>query len=198
MPAAVTPATTASALAVPAPVPHRRNRRIGWGMLGVALAMLGLGYAAVPLYRIFCQKTGYGGTPARASEAEAGAVHALAGKTMSIRFDSNVEAGMPWAFAPEANTATAGLGLRKLAFFDAENLTDRPITGRASYNIEPESAAPYFTKVQCFCFTLQTLAPHQKVRMPVVYYVDPRIASDPENADVHQITLSYTFHVVKP
>ena len=165
-------------------------------MLGVALAMLGVAYASVPLYRIFCQKTGYGGTPARATEAQASSVQALAGHTMSIRFDSNVEAGMPWAFAPEASTATIGLGVRKVAFFDAENLTDHPVTGRASYNIEPESAAPYFTKVQCFCFTLQTLAPHQKVRMPVVYYVDPRIAADPENADVHQITLSYTFHVV--
>ena len=173
-----------------------RNLRLGAIMLGVALAMLGVGYASVPLYRIFCQKTGYGGTPARASEAEANSVQALAGHTMSIRFDSNVEAGMPWAFKPEASTATIGLGVRKMAFFDAENLTDHPITGRASYNIEPESAAPYFTKVQCFCFTLLTLAPHQKVRMPVVYYVDPRIASDPQNADVHQITLSYTFHVV--
>ena len=173
-----------------------RNRRIGVIMLGVALTMLGVAYASVPLYRIFCQKTGYGGTPARATEAEANSVQALAGHTMSIRFDSNVEAGMPWAFTPEASTATIGLGTRKMAFFDAENLTDHFITGRASYNIEPESAAPYFTKVQCFCFTLQTLAPHQKVRMPVVYYVDPRIAADPENADVHQITLSYTFHVV--
>ena len=179
-----------------APLMPHRNRRVGLMMGVVALGMLALGYAAVPLYRIFCERTGYGGVPARASEAEAGAVRALAGKTMSIRFDSNVEAGMNWGFAPEVTTRTVGIGVRSLAFFDAENRTDHPITGRASYNIEPESAAPYFTKIQCFCFTLQTLAPHQKVRMPVVFYVDPAIMRDAANADLRQITLSYTFHAV--
>lgn len=170
------------------------NRRVGMTMLGVAAAMLGIGYAAVPAYRIFCQKTGYGGTPARASEAQAGGVKALVGKTMSIRFDSNVEAGMRWAFSPEQVTRTVEIGKRSLAFFDAENLTDHAITGRASYDIQPDSAARYFTKIQCFCFSLQTLAPHQKVRMPVIFYVDPKFVDDPENADVRQITLSYTFH----
>lgn len=158
--------------------------------------MLGAGYASVPLYRLFCQKTGYGGTPARATEAQAGGIRPVPGKVMSIRFDSNVESGMRWGFTPEATTKTVTIGARNLAFFDAENLTDHAITGQASYNIEPESAAPYFTKIQCFCFTRQTLQPHEKVRMPVLFYVDPAILKDKDAADVTQITLSYTFHDV--
>ena len=158
--------------------------------------MLGAGYAAVPLYRLFCQKTGYGGTPARATEAQAGAIKPVPGQVMSIRFDSNVESGMRWAFTAEATTKTVTIGARNLAFFDAQNLTDHAITGQASYNIEPESAAPYFTKIQCFCFTRQMLQPHEKVRMPVLFYVDPAILKDKDAADVTQITLSYTFHDV--
>ena len=178
------------------PTSSARNLRVGLVALAVALAMLGLGFAAVPLYRIFCQKTGYGGTPARASEAQAGSVKALAGHTISIRFDSNVESGMRWAFKPEHTTQTVRIGARSLALFDAQNLTDHPITGAASYNIEPESAARYFTKIQCFCFTLQTLQPHQAVRMPVIFYVSPKILDDADAAGVTQITLSYTFHPV--
>jgi len=173
-----------------------RNRRVGLMAAGVALWMLALGYAAVPLYRIFCQATGYGGTPARASETEAKGVQALAGRTISIRFDSNIEAGMPWRFAPERTTQTVQIGARSLAFFDATNLSDHPITGAASYNIEPEAAARYFTKIQCFCFTRQTLKAHEQVRMPVTYYVDPKLLSDPDARGVTQITLSYTFHPI--
>ena len=163
---------------------------------GVALWMLALGYAAVPLYRIFCQATGYGGTPARASEAQAGTIKALAGRSISIRFDSNIEAGMPWRFAPERTTQAVQIGARSLAFFDATNMSDHAITGAASYNIEPESAARYFTKIQCFCFTRQTLKAHEQVRMPVTFIVDPKILADPDARDVTQITLSYTFHPV--
>ena len=172
----------------------RRMRRTALLAAAAAAGMLAMGYAAVPLYRLFCQATGYGGTPARANEAEAQKVMAVAGKTMSIRFDSNVEPGMRWAFHPEAVTRTVGIGVRQMAFFDAENLTDTAITGAASYNIEPEAAARYFTKIQCFCFTQQTLKPHEKVRMPVIFYVDPKIMQDPDAADTQQITLSYTFH----
>ena len=180
----------------PALIAGPRNRRVGLMAAGVALWMLALGYAAVPLYRIFCQATGYGGTPARASEAQASTVQALAGRTMSIRFDSNIDAGMPWRFAPERTTQGVQIGARTLAFFDATNLSDHAITGAASYNIEPESAARYFTKVQCFCFTKQTLKAHEQVRMPVTFYVDPKLLSDPDARDVTQITLSYTFHPV--
>ena len=180
----------------PALIAGPRNRRVGLMAAGVALWMLALGYAAVPLYRIFCQATGYGGTPARASEAQASTVQALAGRTMSIRFDSNIDAGMPGRFAPERTTQTVQIGARTLAFFDATNLSDHAITGAASYNIEPESAARYFTKIQCFCFTKQTLKAHEQVRMPVTFYVDPKLLSDPDARDVTQITLSYTFHPI--
>ena len=173
-----------------------RNRRVGLYGAAFVAAMVGASYASVPLYRMFCQATGYGGTPARASEAQALRVRAVSGKAMSVRFDSNVEAGMPWRFVPELTTQEVTIGQRTLAFFDAENPTDHVITGSASYNIEPGNAARFFTKIQCFCFTQQTLQPHQKVRMPVVYFVDPNILGDPDLADVHQITLSYTFHRV--
>jgi cytochrome c oxidase assembly protein subunit 11 len=177
--------------------PPPGNLRTGLIACLGALAMLGVGYAAVPLYRIFCQKTGYGGTPARLSEAEAKDVRVVPGQSMSIRFDANVDPGMQWRFGPEANTRTVAIGARSLAFFDAENLSDHAITGTASYNIEPDTAARYFTKIQCFCFTSQTLAPHQKVRMPVLFFVDPAILEDPDNKGLEQITLSYTFHVSK-
>ena len=173
-----------------------RNRRIALIAGAVALAMLGLGYASVPLYRLFCQKTGYGGTPARASETEAKAARLVLLRKISIRFDSNVDPGMGWAFHPEANTQTVRIGARSIALFDAENLTNKTITGAASYNIAPDNAALYFTKIQCFCFTQQVLKPHEKVRMPVIFYVDPKLADDPQLNDLSQITLSYTFHPV--
>jgi cytochrome c oxidase assembly protein subunit 11 len=171
----------------------RDNRRVGMMAAAFALAMLGMGFAAVPLYRLFCQATGFGGTPQRVEAARATGVKVSAA-TISIRFDGNVERGMPWRFGPEQVTQTINIGARKLAFFSAENLSDEPITGQASYNVEPEVAGRYFTKIQCFCFTQQTLAAHQKVDMPVTYYVDPAILDDPDARDIQQITLSYTFH----
>jgi cytochrome c oxidase assembly protein subunit 11 len=172
------------------------NRRVAMMLASFAAVMLGLGFASVPLYRLFCQTTGFGGTPQRVSEARAREIDAT-GDAMSVRFDANVERGMRWNFRPEQTTQEITLGGRKMAIFLARNDTDQPITGRASYNIEPEQAAKYFNKVQCFCFTEQTLQPHQEVRMPVIYYVDPKIKDDPDARDVGQITLSYTFHVLK-
>ena len=162
----------------------------------VFLGMTGLGWASVPLYRVFCQKTGYGGTPKIIDEAKAATMRDT-GKQISIRFDSNVAPGMPWEFRPEQVTQQIQIGERTMAFFIAKNDSDQPITGQASYNIEPEQAASYFNKVQCFCFTQQTLQPHQAVRMPVIYFVDPKILNDPDTKDIQQITLSYTFHPVK-
>lgn len=177
----------------PLPAP-RRSLRTAFFAAAFAAAMLGLGFASAPLYRLFCQATGFNGTPMRASAQQARDAQALAGSMMSIRFDANTEPGMRWAFRPEKNTIQVPLGQRTLAFFEAENLTDTPVTGQASYNIEPEQAAPYFLKIQCFCFTRQTLQPHQKVRMPVTFFVDPKILTDADAKDVQQITLSYTFH----
>jgi len=172
---------------------QRRNNRLGLIGLGMALVMLGLGFAAVPLYRIFCQVTGYGGTTQVASEAKASAIRTT-GQPVSIRFDSNVAPGMPWSFLPEQVTQQVRIGERNIAFFIARNDSDEPLTGQASYNVIPERTAAYFNKIQCFCFTRQTLRPHEEVRMPVTYYVDPEMLRDKDAKDVEQITLSYTFY----
>ena len=173
--------------------PVRSNRRTGLIMAGLALGMLGMGFAAVPLYRIFCQVTGFGGTTMRVSEAKAAAVKVVAGH-ISVRFDANVDRGMGWRFQPQQVTQDMRIGQRKQAFYIAENTSRDPITGVASFNVEPELAGKYFNKIQCFCFNQQTLQPGQKIDMPVIYYVDPAILDDPETRDIKQITLSYTFH----
>ncbi len=159
----------------------------------MALAMVGLGYAAVPIYRMFCQATGYGGTTQKAIGGEApGAV----GKILNVRFDGNVVPALPWSFAPEAHVERVAVGAREMAFFNAKNEGDRTITGTASFNVTPEQAGKYFTKIQCFCFTNQTLKPGESIRMPVIYYVDPRLLDDPDARDISEITLSYTFFPV--
>ena len=171
----------------------KSNRRVGFFAVGMALGMLGLGFASVPLYRMFCQVTGFNGTTQRATAAEAAKV-VDSGHTISVRFDGNVERGMPWDFHPLQVTDTVSIGARDMAIFSARNLSDYPITGQASFNVEPAYVAKYFNKIQCFCFTEQTLKPGQQVRMPVLYYIDPGILDDPDAKDVEQITLSYTFH----
>lgn len=177
------------------PQQARSNARVGLMAGAFALAMLGLGFASVPLYRLFCQVTGFEGTTQRVTEAQAAEFKAT-GTDMSIRFDANVERGMPWSFKPEQLTQDVQLGGRKMAIYLARNDSDHPVTGRATFNVEPEAAGKYFNKVQCFCFTEQVLKPGEEVRMPVLYYVDPQILDDPEAKDVEQITLSYTFHRV--
>jgi len=169
------------------------NRRVALIALGLAVGMGGLGYASVPLYRLFCQTTGYGGTPRRASAATAAGVKPST-RPMSVRFDANVDPGMAWQVRPEQTTQTVAIGARSLAIFVARNTSGRAITGTASYNIAPEEAARYFTKIACFCFTRQTLKPGETVRMPVSYYVDPKILEDKDLQGLEQITLSYTFH----
>jgi cytochrome c oxidase assembly protein subunit 11 len=172
----------------------RRNRRTALSMAMFAAGMLGLGYAAVPLYDLFCRVTGFGGTTQQASEAKAATIKVLDQK-ISIRFDGNVESGMPWTFGPEQVTQEVRIGQRTMAFYKARNDSDKPVTGVASFNVAPDIAGKYFNKVHCFCFNQQTLAPGQEVDMPVQYYVDPAILSDPDAKGIEQITLSYTFHV---
>ena len=171
-----------------------RNRRVALIALGFAVAMLGLGYASVPLYRLFCQVTGFGGTTQRASAEQAAAVKAVAGKTIVVRFDSNVANGLPWDFSPNQVTSTIPIGERALATYHARNKSARAITGTAVFNVTPEQAGKYFNKIECFCFTEQTLKPGEAVDMPVQYYVDPKILDDPGTKDVEEITLSYTFN----
>ena len=159
----------------------------------LAGGMAGLGYASVPLYRMFCAVTGFGGTPQRGLAAP-GATKA--GRTIVVRFDANHAPTLPWRFAPERTTETVAIGARDIAFFTAKNLSARAITGTASFNVSPAQAGQYFSKIQCFCFTEQTLKPGEEVRMPVLFYVDPAIMNDPDAKDIKEITLSYTFYPV--
>ena len=172
----------------------RRNRRVASIAAGVALAMLGLGYASVPLYRLFCQATGWAGTPQRVTTAQAAEIRAVAGKSIVIRFDGNVASGMPWDFGPDEVTRTIPIGERTMTTFHARNQSARTITGTAVFNVSPDIAGKYFTKIQCFCFTQQVLGPGEDARLPVIYYVDPKILDDPDAKDVEEITLSYTFN----
>ena len=181
---------------------EHRNRRTMLIAFGMALAMLGLGYAAVPLYDLFCRATGFGGTTQVATEAEADLAQRMAqsagARSFSIRFDANTSADMPWDFKPVQVTDTVSIGQRDMATYTARNNSSVAVTGTATFNVEPEQAGIYFNKIQCFCFTEQTLQPGQEVRMPVLYYVDPAVLDDPNMEGVEQITLSYTFHRVKP
>jgi cytochrome c oxidase assembly protein subunit 11 len=178
--------------------PAMRNRRVGLMAALGACAMLAAGYASVPLYRLFCAATGYGGTPQRATAAQAAAAHRAGAASISVRFDANVEPGMAWQFAPRQTTLNVPLGERTLAVYTATNLSHQPMTGTASFNVAPAEAARYFTKIACFCFTRQTLQPGQTQAMPVSFYVDPQLAQDPDLRNLQQITLSYTFHPAPP
>ena len=180
---------------------RRDNLRTGLMAAAFALAMLGLGFAAVPLYRLFCQVTGFGGTTMRATESDAAMAERFAESvgagTISIRFDASQDPGLPWRFVPAQATQTVAIGQRQMAFYTARNNSDRAVTGRATFNVTPAQAGAYFNKIQCFCFTEQTLQPGEEMRMPVLYYVDPKSLSDPNMNGVEQITLSYTFHQAK-
>ena len=173
----------------------RANARTGFMAAAIAVAMVGVGFAAVPLYRVFCQVTGFDGTTMRVSEAQAATVQAI-DKTVVIRFDAN-QRGLPWEFRPEHPTDTVSIGARDMSIFIAKNLSSQPITGTATFNVTPALAGKYFNKIQCFCFTEQRLEAGQQVRMPVLYYVDPKIMTDPETKDIEEITLSYTFFPVE-
>jgi len=171
----------------------QRNGRTAAIFALLALAMVGLAFASVPLYRLFCQVTGFGGTTQMRVGGEApGAV----GTIINVRFDANTNSALPWAFEPEKHVERTALGARKMAFYTAKNLSDKPVTGTATFNVTPAQAGQYFTKIQCFCFTEQTLKPGEEIRMPVVYYVDPKIQDDPEGRKISEITLSYTFYPV--
>ncbi|NJM49743.1 MAG: cytochrome c oxidase assembly protein [Sphingomonadales bacterium] len=174
-----------------------KSANIKTGIMAGALAvsMVGVGFAAVPLYRLFCQVTGFGGTTMRVDEAQAATVQEST-KTMVIRFDANHRGDLPWDFAPERPTDTVTIGARDMSIYIAKNLSDEEVTGTATFNVTPELAGKYFNKIQCFCFTEQTLKPGQQVRMPVLYYVDPKILTDPNTKDIEEITLSYTFYPV--
>ena len=154
-----------------------------------AVAMVGLAYASVPLYRLFCQVTGFGGTT-QVADAAPGAVGE---RVMKVRFDASVERSMPWSFRPAQREVTVRIGEPTLIHYVASNPTARPVTGQASFNVTPDKAGKYFDKVQCFCFTEQRLEAGQTVDMPVSFFIDPELLDDPNLANVRTITLSYTF-----
>jgi cytochrome c oxidase assembly protein subunit 11 len=171
--------------------PGRRLGRNGLVALicgGVIVGMVGAAYASVPLYRVFCQVTGYGGTVRKAQVKP----DRVLDETLLIRFDTNVR-GVPWDFTAEQAAQTVKIGETSVATFKVTNRSDKPVTARAVFNVVPEQAAVYFRKLSCFCFSDQTVAPGATVEMPVLYFVDPKYAEDFETKGGKTITLSYTF-----
>jgi cytochrome c oxidase assembly protein subunit 11 len=171
----------------------RGNRRVV--MLCLAgLAVMGSVTAVSPtLYKIFCQVTGYGGTTQRALAPS----HQVLDRVVTVRFDANVSSKLPWKFEPVQSTMDVKIGENAIAFFRATNTSDRPLTGTAAFNVAPETMGLYFNKIQCFCFTEQTLQPGQSVEMPVTFYLDPKMVDDRDTRDLGNITLSYVFYPVK-
>jgi cytochrome c oxidase assembly protein subunit 11 len=168
---------------------EKRNRRVGVICAAGFAAMVGAAYASVPLYKAFCQVTGYDGTVRKADAAPT----QVLGKTLNIRFDANVR-DLPWDFTALQTTQTVQIGETKVAVFRVTNHSDKPITGRAVFNVTPEQAGAYFEKLSCFCFTDQTIQAGQTVEMPVLYFVDPKYADDPDTKGKGEVTLSYTFY----
>jgi cytochrome c oxidase assembly protein subunit 11 len=170
-----------------------RIRRTAIVCTGVVFGMVGLSFAAVPLYDLFCKVTGFGGTPVIGT---AGAGTILE-RTMQVSFDSNVSPQLGWRFEPEQRAIMTPIGRTETVFYKITNRTDRPATGIASYNVEPAQVAPHFVKIQCFCFTEQTLQPGESLEVPVVFYIDPEIAQNRALDGMKSVTLSYTFFPAK-
>lgn len=174
------------------PEPRSGNARLGLGLAGVAVGMVGLAFASVPLYDVFCRVTGYGGTPKVVAENTSRQSPATGGE-ITVRFDGSVNRDLPWRFHPLQTAVTVPLGQDTLVAYEARNTSDHPIVGTATFNVTPGKAAQYFSKIECFCFTEQRLEPGETVNMPVTFYVDPAILEDEHARDVTAITLSYTF-----
>jgi cytochrome c oxidase assembly protein subunit 11 len=160
----------------------------------VVVLMVGASYAAVPFYNWFCRATGFNGTTQVATSAPAGAPLA---RKIAVRFDANVAPGLPWKFEPEQSEIEVRIGEVVTVFYSVTNQAARTTAGQAAYNVTPLTVGAYFQKINCFCFTEQTMAPGEKRDMPVVFYVDPALAADAENDGLKTITLSYTFYAVR-
>ena len=170
---------------------RQRNQRTALYASGVIVGMLGLTAAAVPLYDLFCRVTGFGGTTQVAEAAPETATD----RTIRVSFNADRDPALPWRFQPVQRRMEVRIGENHLAFYEAENRSDRPIVGRAVYNVTPHKAGAYFAKVHCFCFEEQLLLPGERIEMPVSFFVDPRILDDTNAGDIHEITLSYTFFI---
>lgn len=171
------------------PQADRRNRHVAVVLFGVAIGMVGAAYAAVPLYDLFCRVTGYGGT----TQVSTGNPKGVIAREMTTRFDANVNGALAWE-VKAAHPVHAQIGTVETVVYVARNLTSQPLTGTASFNVTPERAGAYFNKIECFCFTEQTLQPGESVEMPVTFFVDPAIDDDAELKTIRDITLSYTFY----
>lgn len=169
---------------------RRRNRRTLTGLLVLVGGMIGLAYASVPLYQVFCQVTGYGGTTQRATAAP----DRVLDRVVTVRFNADVNASLPWTFRPNQREVKVKLGETALVSYHAENRSHEPVIGTAVFNVTPDKAGAYFDKIECFCFTEQVLKPGESVDMPVSFFVDPSLVDNPNLEDVNTITLSYTFY----
>lgn len=169
------------------------NKNLALNLAAIAVGMVLLAYASVPLYRLFCQATGYNGTTREAARAP----DKVFDREITVSFNADIAPGLPWKFTPGEKSVKVKLGRQTLIHYVAQNLSDEPVTGRAVYNVVPLAAGAYFVKIACFCFKEQTLAAHQKADMPVVFYIDPAIMEDPDMKALKNITLSYTFFPVK-
>lgn len=170
-----------------------KDQKTGVILTFVIFFMLAFAYACVPLYRLFCQKTGFAGTP---KIVQMGSTK-IGSRIIKVQFVGNVHRDLRWDFTPLQDEITIRVGQNALAFYRAKNLTKRPIIGMSTYNVSPDKAAPYFNKVACFCFERQLLSADEEMDMPVQFYIDPDIVNDPDLNDVHLITLSYTFFEIK-
>jgi cytochrome c oxidase assembly protein subunit 11 len=175
------------------PPTPRRDLAVAFACGGCVAVMIGLSFAAVPLYSWFCRTTGFGGTTQVAKSAP----KEISDRKITVRFDSNVSAGLPWRFVPERRTVDVRLGEVVTVYYKVTNETARVTAGQAGYNVSPPTVGIYFEKINCFCFTEQTMKPDEKRDMAVVFYVDPKLAQDSEQNDVNLITLSYTFYPVR-
>ena len=180
---------------VPAPGPdlQSRHRRVALTVLGMVVGMIGMAYAAVPLYQAFCRATGFGGVPQIATTESA----TRGEKVMTIHFDANIASDLPWDFVPEQDSIRLRTGETATVFYKVKNRSSRTTVGLAAYNVAPERSGMFFNKIACFCFSEQTLGPGETMDMPVVFYIDPAVETDEIMKTQDSITLSYTFFAAK-
>jgi cytochrome c oxidase assembly protein subunit 11 len=171
----------------------KRNEKTAMILVGVVAGMVGLAFASVPLYQLFCQITGYGGTTQIATVAPLGTID----RDMTVRFDSNIDPRLPLRVTP-SRPQTGAVGAVEHVVYTATNTSNRPLVTRAGFNVTPDAAGRYFNKMECFCFTEQTLAPGETVEMPITYFLDPALDDSSDLHTVHAVTLSYTFYAVDP
>lgn len=174
---------------------NNKNKALARNLAMLAVGMVALSYASVPLYRLFCEVTGFGGTVRAADMAS---IPQATDRKMTVRFDAQTHNDLPWRFHPDQAKVDVKVGEQTLVSYTAENKASRSVTGNATFNVTPHKAGRYFSKIECFCFEEQTLTAHQKVHMPISFYIDPKITEDKNLSDVDTITLSYTFFEVKP